>query len=68
MAGSQGSLALAGATSGVFGATAADRRTLYVTTSGALAGPVNGSVTEPAKIVAVDMSSLWEDESGDGHR
>jgi len=47
-------LTVAGAAAAVFGTAMGDGHTLYVTTSGALAAPVNGIVIEPAKVVAVD--------------
>jgi hypothetical protein len=52
--GAETQLTVAGATAAVFGTGKDDPYTLYVTTSGALAAPVNGTVIEPAKVVAVD--------------
>ncbi|RMJ01569.1 hypothetical protein CDV36_015691 [Fusarium kuroshium] len=53
VAGSVGSLDTAGGTSARFGSSKNDRLVLYVTTNGGTPSPVNGTVTEPAKIVAV---------------
>jgi hypothetical protein len=44
---------VAGATACLFGKAEQDRDVLYVTTSGAHGGPINGTFTEPAKIVAI---------------
>ncbi|KAI1775804.1 hypothetical protein F4818DRAFT_388488 [Hypoxylon cercidicola] len=52
--GSPTELTVAGDTSVAFGRTPLDRHTLYITTSGAAAVPVNGTISEPGKIVAVD--------------
>ncbi|XXG95166.1 hypothetical protein Hte_001426 [Hypoxylon texense] len=52
--GSPTELTVAGDTSAAFGRTPLDRHILYVTTSGAAAVPVNGTIMEPGKIVAVD--------------
>lgn len=49
--GSPDQLTVAGATSVVIGQ--GNDRTLYVTTCGALASPVNGTITEGAKLVAI---------------
>jgi hypothetical protein len=46
---------VAGATAALFGVTKKDRNTLYVTTSGGHGGPVNGTFTEPGKIVAISF-------------
>ncbi|CAH0058191.1 unnamed protein product [Clonostachys solani] len=56
-AGEVTSLALGGVTATAFG-MGRDSNTLFATTSGASAVPVNGTVTEPAKVVAVDLSSV----------
>ncbi|RSL94611.1 hypothetical protein CDV31_014241 [Fusarium ambrosium] len=53
VAGAVGSLDIAGATSSRFGSSRNDKLVLYVTTNGGTPSPVNGTVTEPAKIVAV---------------
>lgn len=52
--GSATSMTLAGDTSARFGKGAGNRRTLYITTGGAGVVPVNGTITEAAKLVAVD--------------
>ncbi|KAL6710524.1 hypothetical protein ACN47E_008572 [Coniothyrium glycines] len=54
-----GELTVAGDTSAAFGRTNKDKDVLYVCTAGALAEPVNGTVTEPGKVVAVDTSG-WK--------
>lgn len=51
--GGEGDLTVAGATAAQFGRDKDDRSTLYVTTSGANIAPVNGTITEPAKVEAV---------------
>ncbi|KAL2844084.1 hypothetical protein BJY01DRAFT_264086 [Aspergillus pseudoustus] len=51
--GAENQLTVAGATS-----TLVIDRTLYVATSGALAAPVNGTITEGAKIVAVKLDQM----------
>ncbi|VUC29110.1 unnamed protein product [Clonostachys rosea] len=56
-AGEVTSLALGGVTATAFG-KGGDSNTLFASTSGATAVPVNGTVTEPAKIAAVDLSSV----------
>jgi sugar lactone lactonase YvrE len=56
VAGSLTELTVAGCTAAAFGRTVQDNRTLYVVTSGALRAPVNGTVSEPAKVVALDTS------------
>ncbi|KAM5353138.1 hypothetical protein ACJZ2D_016976 [Fusarium nematophilum] len=47
-------LTVAGSTSVAFGRGKYDKNTLYVSTSGALGSPVNGTKTEGAKVVAVN--------------
>ncbi|KAH8911151.1 hypothetical protein BR93DRAFT_322416 [Coniochaeta sp. PMI_546] len=49
---------VAGDTAAAFGKGRKDQKTLYVVTSGAQAGPVNGSYTEGGKVVAVDTSGF----------
>ncbi|KAK1593822.1 uncharacterized protein LY79DRAFT_551002 [Colletotrichum navitas] len=51
-------LALAGPTAARFGRTKLDRHIIYVTTNGGVAGPVNGTITEPGKVVAIDTGRL----------
>lgn len=58
VAGNLGSLELASATSCQFGRTTQDSETLYVTTAGGMASPVNGTLMEPAAIVAVDLAQM----------
>ncbi|KAK2030013.1 hypothetical protein LX32DRAFT_651854 [Colletotrichum zoysiae] len=38
--------------------TKLDRHIVYVTTNGGVAGPVNGTITEPGKVVAIDTRRL----------
>lgn len=47
-------LTFAGGTAAAFGRDHRSRKTLYVTTCGGLRAPVNGTVTEGGKVVAVD--------------
>ncbi|KAL6233641.1 hypothetical protein BDW75DRAFT_251927 [Aspergillus navahoensis] len=54
--GAETQLTVAGATSALLGGK--NDRTLYVATSGALGAPVNGTITEGAKIVAVKLDQL----------
>ncbi|KAL4872325.1 hypothetical protein BDV12DRAFT_210840 [Aspergillus spectabilis] len=54
--GAKTQLTVAGATSALLGGE--NDRTLYVATSGALAAPVNGTITEGAKIVAIQIDQL----------
>lgn len=54
--GSESSLTVAGSTSLRF-ADASSSPLLYVTTDGGMAAPVNGSVVEAGKLVAVDLAS-----------
>lgn len=58
VAGSISELTVAGATAAAFGRKPLDRDVLYVVTSGALAGPVNGTITEGGKIVAINAKGL----------
>ncbi|KAH6723665.1 hypothetical protein DL95DRAFT_447912 [Leptodontidium sp. 2 PMI_412] len=58
VAGAADQLTVAGATSCQFGRTEEDRNILYVATSGGLAAPINGTVVEGGKVVAVDTSSF----------
>lgn len=51
--GSRSELTVAGATAAAFGRTPKDSGILYVVTSGALAAPVNGTITEGGKVVAI---------------
>ncbi|KAK3503888.1 hypothetical protein B0T13DRAFT_508646 [Neurospora crassa] len=51
-------LTFAGDTAAAFGRDHRNRKTLYVTTCGGLRTPVNGTVTEGGKVVAVDTSGF----------
>ena len=52
--GSPEQLTLAGATSSAFGKTCTDSHILYVTTTGGLGDPINGTLFEGGQIVAID--------------
>jgi hypothetical protein len=54
VAGGVNQTTIAGDTSATFGRGKTDQKTLYVVTSGAQAGPVNGTYTEGGKVVAID--------------
>lgn len=54
VAGQRDQLTVAGGTAAAFGRGKKDRKVLYVSTAGGLDAPVNGTVTEPGKVVAVD--------------
>jgi hypothetical protein len=56
VAGRRDQLTIAGGTAAAFGRTKKDRDVLYVSTAGGLDAPVNGTVTEPGKVVAVDTA------------
>jgi sugar lactone lactonase YvrE len=56
LVGNLNSTELVGPTAVQFGRTESDRSVLYVTTSGGLAVPVNGTYTEGGKVVAVKIS------------
>jgi hypothetical protein len=55
IAGGLNSTVVAGATSAALGRTKKDKNVVYVVTSGAQAGPVNGIYTEGGKVVAVPV-------------
>ncbi|KAI0846669.1 hypothetical protein F5Y00DRAFT_264284 [Daldinia vernicosa] len=57
--GSLTELTVAGDSSLAFGKTSIDQDVLYVTTSGGIPAPVNGTFTEPGKIVAVDARGYY---------
>lgn len=57
VAGSATELTVAGGTAVAFGRTVKDKDILYAVTGGAYAKPVNGTITEPGKIVAFDTRS-----------
>lgn len=54
VAGRRDQLTIAGGTAAAFGRGKEDKRVLYVSTAGGLDAPVNGTVVEPGKVVAVD--------------
>jgi sugar lactone lactonase YvrE len=54
VAGNLNSTQLAGPTAAQFGRTKKYERTLYVTTNGGLAGPINGTFIEGGQVVAID--------------
>ncbi|KAI0125300.1 hypothetical protein BJ170DRAFT_499486 [Xylariales sp. AK1849] len=56
VAGLDTELTVAGDTAAAFGRTSRDGDMLYVVTCGALGNPVNGTITEPAKVVAIDTA------------
>ncbi|KZV90797.1 hypothetical protein EXIGLDRAFT_719923 [Exidia glandulosa HHB12029] len=58
IAGALDSALIPGATSAAFGRTSKDKNVVYVTTSGALAAPINGTYVEGAKIVAFNVRGL----------
>jgi sugar lactone lactonase YvrE len=58
VAGNLNSTELAGPTAVRLGRTSADGSTLYITTTGGLAGPINGTFIEGGKVVAVDLCTL----------
>jgi sugar lactone lactonase YvrE len=55
LAGNLNSTQLVGPTSARFGRTSKDKKTLYITTTGGLSGPVNGTFTEGGMVVALDL-------------
>lgn len=56
VAGTPTELTVAGDTALALGRTMRDRNIVYAVTGGALNRPVNGTVTEPAKVVAIDRT------------
>ncbi|KAI1081935.1 hypothetical protein F5B20DRAFT_39581 [Whalleya microplaca] len=56
--GSPNELTIASDTAVKFGETPQDRHILYVTTAGGIVNPVNGTVTEPGKVVAIDTRGI----------
>ncbi|CZR52353.1 uncharacterized protein PAC_02230 [Phialocephala subalpina] len=58
IAGSNTSTTLAGVTAGEFGRLASDSKRLYLTTSGGLALPINGSVVVPGSVVYIDTTGF----------
>lgn len=57
--GSPDQLTIPGPTSAQFGRTQADKDIVYVATNGGLAAPINGTITEGGKVVAVDTKGYW---------
>ncbi|KKP00026.1 hypothetical protein THAR02_07863 [Trichoderma harzianum] len=58
LAGAAGSLAVGGGTAAQFGRGQYQKTTLFVTTSGDRFSPINGTLMEPGKLVAVDLSAV----------
>ena len=56
VAGAPDQMTLAGCTAAAFGKLKGDLNTLYVVTAGGLGLPVNGTITEGGKVVAVDTN------------
>ncbi len=54
-------LTLAGVVAGAFGRLPGDTNTLYVITAGGMLNPINGTLFEGGKVVAVDTTSFVED-------
>ncbi len=52
------SLAIAGVTACQFGRSGNDKQILYLTTTGALVGPINSTEVEGGKVVAIDDSKF----------
>ncbi|KAI1155365.1 hypothetical protein F4825DRAFT_408326 [Nemania diffusa] len=58
VAGTTTTLTVAGDTALAIGRTKSDKDIIYVVTGGALNRPVNGTITEPAKIVAINRAGF----------
>ncbi|PNP59726.1 hypothetical protein THARTR1_00605 [Trichoderma harzianum] len=58
LAGTADSLAVGGGTAAQFGRGRHQKNTLFVTTSGDRFSPINGTIMEPGKLVAVDLSAV----------
>ncbi|KAJ8119710.1 hypothetical protein ONZ43_g3400 [Nemania bipapillata] len=58
VAGTPTTLTVAGDTALAIGRTKVDKDIVYVVTGGALNRPVNGTITEPAKVVAINRSGF----------
>ncbi|KAH7316919.1 hypothetical protein B0I35DRAFT_479721 [Stachybotrys elegans] len=58
VAGALTDLGLAGDSAVAFGRTSFDEHVAYITTAGGIFSPINGTITEPAKIVSVDTSGI----------
>lgn len=65
VAGAADELTVAGAVSASFGRLPGDQDTLYVVTSGAMLFPINGSISEGGKVVALDTGAFVAGE-GEG--
>ncbi|OJJ97694.1 hypothetical protein ASPACDRAFT_62667 [Aspergillus aculeatus ATCC 16872] len=59
VAGQSDQMTVAGSTTGAFGKVKGDTKTLYVLTGGGINFPINGSMVEPGKIVAIDTEAFW---------
>lgn len=67
VAGAPDEFTVAGDVTAAFGRLPGDYNTLYVVTAGGMLNPINGSMFEGGKIVAVDTTSFLEDsDSFDG--
>ncbi|OJJ42366.1 hypothetical protein ASPZODRAFT_147353 [Penicilliopsis zonata CBS 506.65] len=58
VAGQSDQMTVAGGVTGVFGRVPGDTHTFYVATGGGFNFPINGSIVEPGKIVAIDTSGF----------
>ncbi|KAK4083794.1 uncharacterized protein Triagg1_1456 [Trichoderma aggressivum f. europaeum] len=58
LAGTADSLAVGGGTAAQFGRGPHQKKRLFVTTSGDRFSPINGTIMEPGKLVAVDLSAV----------
>ena len=58
VAGQEENLDVCGGTACLFGRTKGTEHLLYVTTTGGLAGPIGGTLTEGGKVVAVDTNGF----------
>ncbi|KAL8770435.1 MAG: hypothetical protein Q9209_003861 [Squamulea sp. 1 TL-2023] len=58
VAGAPDELTVAGVVAGSFGTLPGDANTLYVVTSGGMLNPINGTIFEGGKIVAVDTTNF----------
>ncbi|KAL7959334.1 hypothetical protein V8C34DRAFT_280455 [Trichoderma compactum] len=58
LAGTADSLAVGGGTAAKFGRGPNQKKALFVTTSGDRFSPINGTIMEPGKLVAVDLSDV----------
>lgn len=58
LAGTADSLAVGGGTPAQVGRGLHQKKTLFVTTSGDRLSPINGTIMEPGKLAAVDLSAV----------